>query len=299
MEQPTISLIFCTRNRAERLKACLDHLARIKSSHPWELVIVDNGSTDSTARILASFAASASFPVRLLYEARPGKSRGLNLGLEANQAEIIAFIDDDCYVAPDHIDRVYEIFADPKIGFAGGRVELFDPTDYPISIRTSVEREFLSPRSYVAPGWIWGANMMFRREVLEQISGFDPDLGPGTPFCGEDPDVQARASMAGWWGVYEPSIVVAHHHGRKANTAPALHKNYVRSWGSHLAKCLLLRETRSVYMGVFVRRAYWGLRRILAGRYGRAQLTDVWWRVEGFVGYLWYRLNKAAIRLGR
>ena len=48
------------------------------------------------------------------------------------------------------------------------------------------------PRSFIQPGWIIGANMIFRREVLEAIEGFDPDLGPGTPFIADDPDGLAR-----------------------------------------------------------------------------------------------------------
>jgi glycosyltransferase involved in cell wall biosynthesis len=220
MDGSAVSLLFCTRNRAEQLKSCLEHIARLISSCSWELVIVDNGSTDDTGRILSEYAAITPFPTVILYEGRAGKSRGLNQGLRVARGEIIALIDDDCYVEPDYIDRVLEIFEDPRIGFAGGRVELFDPTDFPMTIKTSTERELLPPRSYVEGGWVLGANMMFRRRVLEAIGGFDVDFGPGTPFIAEDPDAQARASFAGWWGLYTPDVVVAHHHGRKAKDIP-------------------------------------------------------------------------------
>ena len=295
MDSPAVSLLFCTRNRAEQLKSCLEYVARLNSSCSWELVVVDNGSIDDTGRVLSDYAATVPFSTTIVYEGKPGKSRGLNRGLRVTRGEIVALIDDDCYVAPDYIDRVREIFDDPRIGFAGGRVELFDPADYPISITTSTVLEFLAPRSYVPPGWILGANMMFRRQVLEAIGGFDPELGPGMRFSsGEDPDVQARASFAGWWGLYNPDVVVAHHHRRKAKDAAALTRVYLRGGGTYMAKFLLLSETRSVYLGVLSRRWYWEILRILRGN---RPFPNYLWEGQGFAGYLAHRLRKRAVHI--
>jgi len=295
MDGPAVSLLFCTRNRAEQLKACLEHIARLIVSCSWELVIVDNGSIDDTGRILSEYAAMAPFPTVILYEGRAGKSRGLNQGLRVARGEIVALIDDDCYVAPDYIDRAREIFDDPRIGFAGGRVELFDPTDDPISTTATNELELLAPRNYVAPGWILGANMMFRRHVLETIGGFDPDLGPGTPFYGDDPDVQARASFAGWWGLFTPNAVVAHHHRRKEKDAAALMRVYYKGGGAYIAKFLLLSDTRSIYLRMWFSRWYWEFRRVArAGSVppGRYALRYLLWEVQGVASYLEYRMRK-------
>lgn len=291
MDGLAVSLLFCTRNRAEHLKNCLDYIARQNSSCSWELVVVDNGSSDGTGRILSEYAAKVQFPTNILYEGRKGKSRGLNQGLRVCRGDIIALIDDDCYVAPDYIDRVREIFHDPRIGFAGGRVDLFDPTDYPITITTSTstQPEFLAPRSYVLPGWILGANMMFRRQVLEEIGGFDPEFGPGVRFsAGEDPDAQARASFAGWWGLYTPDAVVAHHHRRKAQDVTALRRTYSMGTGAYKAKFLLNSETRSTYLRAW----YWTFRRVLGGRYA---LRDLLWELQGAAGYLAHRLRTGVL----
>ena len=78
MGSPAVSLVLCTRNRAEQLKVCLEYVARQNPSCSWELVVVDNGSTDDTGKVLAEYAAKAPFPTQVLYEGRPGKSRGLN-----------------------------------------------------------------------------------------------------------------------------------------------------------------------------------------------------------------------------
>lgn len=288
MSNPEVSLIFCTRNRARQLGDCLDRIARVNSSLAWELVVVDNGSTDDTNRILSAFAARVPFPVKVLHEAKPGKSRGLNRAVGESSGDIIAFIDDDVYIWPDHIDRAQEIFADSRIGFAGGRVELFDPTDIPWSIQTSTERKLLPPRSYVEPGWLLGANMIFRRQALEAIGGFDPELGPGTRFIADDPDVQQRASFAGWWGLYSPDIVVGHHHRRKANDVLPLMRDYSMGGGAYFVKFLLGSETRPIFLQIWTRKWYWDALRLLRGGSGARNL---WWEVQGAVWYLLHRLR--------
>jgi glycosyltransferase involved in cell wall biosynthesis len=288
MDSPAVSLLFCTRNRAEHLKACLEYIAHQNPSCSWELVIVDNGSTDDTAKVLSEYAAKVPFRTKILYEGRPGKSRGLNLALHVTRGDIIALIDDDCYVAPDYIDRVREVFADPRIGFAGGRVELFDPTDFPMTIQTSIKRELLPPRNYVEGGWILGANMMFRRSVLEAIGGFDLDFGPGTPFIAEDPDAQARASFAGWWGLYTPDVVVAHHHRRKAQDINELWRRYATGTGAYRMKFMLAGNTRLV----FLRAWYWMLLRTLKGG---IPARVFFWEVKGAMRYLVLRLRRRIV----
>lgn len=285
--------MICTRNRAEQLKPCLEYVARLEASCPWELIVVDNGSTDATREILASFAASAAFPVTVLFEPKPGLGRARNTGWRAAKGEIIAFTDDDCYLAHDYIDRVRDIFDDQQIGFGGGRVELFDPTDAPLTIRTEVEPELLPPRSFVDPGWILGANMMIRRDLLDAIGGFDPDLGAGTPLCCEDIDMQARASAAGGAGLYAPMAVVAHHHGRKPGTgsAGALNRAYSIGIGGYVAKHALAPQTRSIYARMWLRRWYWWFRQALCGGNG---LTIIGWEAKGAARYLALRLRRAA-----
>src|SRR5579871_4649000 len=287
MEKLAVSLVMCTKNRAIHLGECLDYVARLQPKCSWEFIVVDNGSSDGTRDVLEKFAAKATFPITVLFEGTPGLNRARNAGWNAARGEIVAYTDDDCNVTPDYIDRVREIYDETRIGFSGGRVDLFDPTDYPISIKISTEPEYLPPQHYVEPGWILGANMMFRRHVLEAIGGFDPELGPGTPFYGDEVDAQARASFAGWWGFYTPNAVISHHHRRKATNSRALMRIYAKSSGSYTAKFLLTSGTRSIYMRVCLRRWYWQLRGILSGRYRmRSQLSYLWWEVQGLVGYL-------------
>lgn len=269
-----VSLVICTRNRAHQLAACLDAVARIRTKIRWELVIVDNGSTDGTSRVVAEFAAAAPFLVTAVDEPAPGHGSAANAGWRAARGELISFTDDDCYVSPGHIDRVVGLFSAPEIGYGGGRITLFDPSDYPLTIQLQDTPQRIPPRSYVRAGFLQGANMSFRRAALEQIGGFDPAFGAGAKFSGIDIDAQCRTSFAGWTGAYDPALTVAHHHRRKAAAAKRLLQRYMVGRGAYWAKFLLRSDSRAAFM----RNIYWEVR--------RAPVVETAWSLEGAIRYL-------------
>jgi hypothetical protein len=205
----------------------------------WELVLVDNGSTDDTPRVLAEFAAAAPFPVTVVREPRPGLAAARNAGVAAARAPLLLFIDDDCYPAADFVDRWIEVFDDPRVGFGAGRILLHDPDDYPITIRTDEHPTPIAPGGFVEPGLVQGANMAFRRAVVYAIGGFDPALGPGGAFNFEDLDATSRAAAAGHAGGFFPGPVVRHHHRRRAGDVPALMRSYDRGRGAYFASLAL------------------------------------------------------------
>lgn len=235
----TISLILCTRNRAAALGRCLAAVAAIEFDGPWELVIVDNGSTDATAGVIREFAAAMT-ALRVVYVLQPvpGLSNARNAGVAAAAGDLILFTDDDCYVEAGILDAVQAAFADASVGFASGRVRLFDAEDAPVTINEScVPLRFMSGR-FLPAGAVKGANLAFRRGVLEAIGPFDPLFGSGSLFPAEDADAAMRASLAGWDGVYDPGIVVWHHHGRKAGDVAGLLRAYDVGRGAYHAKLL-------------------------------------------------------------
>jgi glycosyltransferase involved in cell wall biosynthesis len=234
-----VSLIVCTRNRAGKLDACLTALAGLRYKGPWELIFVDNGSTDDTAEVLQVFRDRASFPVKYVHEATPGLATARNAGLSVASSEVIGFTDDDCYAEPDLLERTVQTFSDPHIGYAGGRIRPFDPDDFPITILDKTERVVFPPRSFLRTGCVMGANMAFRRSALREAGDFDPLFGAGSYFPAEDIDAVSRVSLKGWTGVYEPAMVVHHHHGRKRADLHALHQAYDRGRGAYHMKLLL------------------------------------------------------------
>src|SRR5713226_8363476 len=175
-----ISLIICTRNRCQQLVRCLDTVGRIEFKRPWELIIVDNGSVDETAAVVNEFTAKALVSTTYVLESKPGKSNALNTALGIARGKILAFTDDDCYPAPDFLDRVWAAFEDGSVGYITGRIMLHDPTDERMTVNESSTPLTFPGRSFIPTGAVSGANMAFRREVLLDIGGFDPFFGPGS-----------------------------------------------------------------------------------------------------------------------
>lgn len=237
---PRISLVVCTRDRADRLPDFFARLAALRPAVACEIVLVDNASRDATPRLLAGFAATAALPVVLAHEPRPGLAAARNAGATAARAPLLAFIDDDCYPAPDLLDRWVDAFADASVGFGGGRVLLHDPDDAPVTIRTETTPRRFVPGMMIAPGTVHGANMAFRREALLAVGGFDPVLGPGARFNFEDLDATSRVLDAGYAGVYVPEPVVYHHHRRRDPRELArLRRSYAHGVGAYYASRLL------------------------------------------------------------
>jgi glycosyltransferase involved in cell wall biosynthesis len=245
-----ISLLICTRNRAGQLAQTLKRVSAIQCQLKWELVVVDNGSTDRTRAVLAEFAATFEQPVQMINQQGRGVAVAKNAGWRATRSGIVACIDDDCYPEEDHLDAIFECFSkDPKLGFVGGRILLYDPMDLRITIQESLEALFFPPGSFILPGVIVGANVAYRRAAVSAVGGFDPWFGAGALYSGDELDLIARISAAGWNGAYDPKPVVYHHHGRRtAKDEWRIWRWYERGRGAYYAKCMLNRRMRSVYL---------------------------------------------------
>jgi hypothetical protein len=252
-----VSLIVCTRNRAPQLRRMLARASELRADR-WELIIVDNGSTDGTAAVLEEFRDRIPVPLTVTREGRPGLGRARNAGLRVARGELVAFTDDDCYPSEDYLQRIRECFAagSPDLAYVGGRILLFDPTDYPITIQEETLVIPVPPAAFVRAGLIQGANMGFRRAALEAVGGFDERMGSGTPFACEDVEMLARLSASGWTGCYDPRPLVYHHHGRKtAGEAQAHMRQYDFGRGAYYAKCLFNPSLRAIYAKTW----YWSM----------------------------------------
>lgn len=269
-----ISLLVCTRDRAAALARCLDAIAVAagRADAPVELVLVDNGSSDNTSALVSDWAASNSaLDVTIVDEPVPGLSRARNAGLARARYDIVAMTDDDCLVREDYFARVLEKYvSDPTPRIIGGRVELGDPMDLPITIKT--DREPRLYRSGSRPGgFIMGANFTMHREVVDKLGPFDERFGAGGTFkAAEDTDYIVRADLAGYRVEYSPDFVVDHYHGRRgAGDAMKLSEGYYFGDGALYAKHLLRSRLSERMLRAVAKNAL----RELAGRGGPAHPT--------------------------
>lgn len=263
-----VSAIIATRNRAAGLEACLRHLRESASQLEGrcEVIVVDNGSGDATQAVVAPFVQDVPEVFRYLLEPRKGKSRALNLGIAAAKGAVMAFTDDDCYVSPAWFPSIAgEFEADQALGGLCGRVELFDPQDAPVSIRTIKDRCVLDTPE-LALSVPMGANMAFRRQVFDRVGTFDVTMGPGSPggAVAEDNDFVYRVWNAGYKLVYSPNVFLHHHHGRRtASELATLRKNYVVGRGAFYCKHILKLDITVAKL------AYWELRNQFLRTVGR------------------------------
>ncbi|CAL95875.1 glycosyltransferase [Azoarcus olearius] len=257
---PAISVVVCTRNRGGQLEGMLRSFCSQDFAVGWEMVVVDNGSSDNTGEVLTRFALECPFTLRVVLEPTPGLSRARNRGLAAARGEFVAFTDDDCYPRDDYLSAIVALFCDPKVVYGGGRLLLYDPTDQRVTIQERDRAEVLEPGSFIPSGLIHGANLVCRRQALLDLDGFDERLGAGTTYkSGEDTDILRRLALAGHRGRYDPDIVVYHHHGRKTvEAARRLEQGYSWGIGSCMLKYALNPQSRSIYARIW----YWRLRRI-------------------------------------
>jgi len=250
-----LSVVVCTRNRAPQLRAFLERVGGLSGPASWELVVVNNGSSDETAEVLRQFRRASLRPLTVVEEPRPGLGRARNRGWRAAAGELIAFTDDDCYPADDYLHQIIACFEDPSLGFLGGRILLFDPTDLPITIQELDRRVEVDPKAFLPAGLLHGANFAFRREVLEAIGGFDDGFGAGTAFACEDVDALARAAALGWRGAYDPRPLVYHHHRRKTRAeAMQLRRVYDVARGAYYMKSVIDPAMRGRYLRSWMRR---------------------------------------------
>jgi len=284
-----ISVVICTRNRARQLNACLERFLRQDAAVRWELLIVDNASTDDTQAVANAFIERLGVPACTLHETARGNGAGRNAALPWARGTVIGFTDDDCYVAPDYVEQLARTFRAHPVDFIAGRILLYDPDDAPVTINESTV-PFDVPAHRPVPGaFMQGANMAFRREALMRQGGFDPVFGAGARFAGEDWEVAMRVSDAGGAGRYEPNVLVWHHHGRKAPDVPALWRFYLIGEGALYAKTLL--HSR------FKWAAFKMLLAALRAQYTWRPTRPFFFLVRGFVQYLALRMRPGSSRV--
>jgi len=217
-----ITVIVCTYNRCQMLSKALDSVARsiLPESLAWEVLVVDNNSTDQTREVALDFCRRYPNCFRYLFEQRQGKSYALNSGVQEARGDIIAFMDDDVTVPSNWL----QILTAPLLGGewvgAGGRIVAerpiarphWLPLQGPIDLGANLALFDLGQSAGELRQAPVGTNMAFRKDIFRKYGVFRTDLGPrpGSEIRHEDTEFGRRLLAAGERLWYEPSAIVYH-----------------------------------------------------------------------------------------
>ena len=216
MMKGSVSILLCTRDRAASLRPTLASIGQceVPAGLSGELVVVDNGSRDNTAAVVAD-AAFGGQAVRRVFEPLPGLSRARNAGLQATASDVLLFTDDDVRVPVDWIEGMCRPVLSGEADAVAGGVHFPPEYEGPLS-----RKPFRYHRGWLAstegldpadPRGLVGANMAFSRRAADALGGFDPALGAGALGFGEE-SLFAHRLVAGGFRIRGAlGVSVAHH----------------------------------------------------------------------------------------
>ena len=232
-----VSIVISTYNRFELLEGALRALlSQTPADAAYEILVVDNNSTDQTRPLVEELARQNPEKLKYFFEPKQGLSYGRNTGIAAAKAAIIAFTDDDVRVAADWVWRIKTSFeVNPDIDFLGGRVIPRWPAEpppwltkanwSPLALLDYGDRPF-----YVDSGkqlCLIGANFAFRQRAFEKVGLFKTDFQRVKDGIGslEDHEFLLRLWRVGSRGLYLPELVAT------AEIEPErMEKQYHRKW---------------------------------------------------------------------
>ncbi len=220
---PRVTVVVCTYNRADRLAPCLESLAgQTLAADRFEIVLVDDGSTDPTPEVCARF--SARLPsLRVIRQANAGLGAARERGWRAGSAPVVAFLDDDAEAPPNWLETALARFdlnasrPDAPAVLGGptrGRWEIPRPPwlDDRLAAWLTIWHPVADYRESSDEHLFVGANMFFLRTALEKAGGFDARLGRrgSSLLSHEESELWSRLAAAGFRAAHDPDVWVWH-----------------------------------------------------------------------------------------
>jgi len=217
---PLVSVVICTRNRAAFLQKALASV--VQQDFPkadYEIIVVDNASTDQTVKIVAEFRDRAR--VQYLREEQIGLTVARNTGWRAASGRFVAYLDDDAVALPGWLNSIASGFqaGPPSIAVIGGRIDpiwekpsppwLADEVALTLTIvNWGPNDKFVDPDRE----WLAGANFAASKAVLTELGGFHPWLGRvgDNLLSGEEILLQRQVIRRGHLCLYRPTMAVEH-----------------------------------------------------------------------------------------
>lgn len=223
-----LSVIIPTRDRQDFLRPALVSLRHqtLPPQH-FEILVVDNGSTDGTGRMVQAMVAEMA-NLHYLHEPEPGLHAGRHRGLLAARGDILVFADDDIEAEPTWLAAIAEGFVDPSVAMMGGNnLPLFlapppawllalwhrSPAEGGLALPTLSILQLPGPLRPISPFYVWGCNFAIRKSLLVEAGGFHPDGMPREliRFRGDGETHIARfVAAAGMKCLFHPAAAIHH-----------------------------------------------------------------------------------------
>lgn len=222
-----VSIVICCYNSVPRLPQTLAHLAAQKVTQgqiPWEVIVVDNASTDQTATLaLSLWSEDAPVPLRVVNEPQLGLIHARIRALEEARFELVSFIDDDNWACPQWVETVSELMSQhPDVGACGGATTAISKSPLPpwferhagsyvVGQQAAESGDITSTR-----GYLWGAGLTIRKSAWQQLldAGFRPSLSGRKGLslsAGEDSEICFALRLAGWRLWYDERLKLQHY----------------------------------------------------------------------------------------
>src|ERR1044072_3125960 len=220
-----VSVVICCHNSANLLPITLQHLRNQKtdSKVQWEILVVDNASTDSTSNIAKeNWISEFTVPLRIVHESKLGLSFARHRGFSEAKFEIVSFVDDDNWLCPEWVQTVAQVMSEhPEVGACGGYseavCEITKPSwfesfklFYAVGSQGEEGGDVTESR-----GLLWGAGVSIRKSAWQQLmqSGFQSVLSDRTGtqlMSGGDSELCLALRLSGWRLWFEPSLKLQH-----------------------------------------------------------------------------------------
>jgi len=204
-----ISVIIPVYNAEKSIESCINAFFNQSYEGEYELIVVDDGSTDKTFEIIKKYARDYPKIIRVLHQKHNGPAAARNLGAKYAKGNIILFTDADCVPHKDWISEMIKPFKDKEIVGVQGRYKSIQKSLIARFVQLEIEDRYDKMRKYKYIDFVGSYSAGYRKDIFLKIGGFDEHFKIPS---GEDSELSFRLHKMKYRMVFNPNAIVYHLH---------------------------------------------------------------------------------------